>query len=87
MTNAERIIAYLAEQGIDLLRFPWTIVKDKWQRPGTIVVNEHYLTKDEQRTLIALSRLDDRKIEVHTIRVDFKWKYDYSRIFWKGGKA
>lgn len=94
VTNAEKIIAFLKDNGIDVLRFPWIIEKKKWQKSGTLVINENYLTHDEQVKLHFIHytpRPDglwewnpDCPIEVHDIRDHFEWHINVKRIYWKG---
>ena len=83
MTNKEKIIAYLKENGIDVTR-AYYIIEDKlWQKSGTLVIKDHYLNRDERMKLFELDdrRFDDTcPIEIHDIRYHFEWQYGYKRV-------
>lgn len=96
MTKREKIIRFLNENGIDIFRFPFIEEKQKYQRPGTIVIRYNYLTREEQLKLrqIDMIRCEDHcirnprcPIEVHIIRDHFEWKWDLIRIIWKGERT
>lgn len=96
MTKREKIINYLIDNGIDVLRLPFIIDNKKWQRSGTLVIDYHFLRDDEKRKLNMIDYLDNGDgtfshdsscpIEVHYIRYHFEWQESYRRIIWKGEK-
>lgn len=82
MTKREKILAYLADNGMDVSR----IREDhRWEKPGTIVVS--FLPTDLWRRLYFDLFKDmapeDRKIDIHQIRAHFEWQEAY-RISWVG---
>ena len=86
MTKRERILNYLKENGLDIENGYKYEEKDKWQKPGTIVINTHSLTQKDREILWRLDamRFDEScPIEIHSIRYHFEWLYGYKRIFLK----
>lgn len=88
MTKREKIIQFLEENNIDIFRFTFIEEKRRYQRPGTIVIHQNYLTDEEQHTLFDLShRTYDPTcpVEIHGIRDRFEWQWNLTRIVWKKG--
>ena len=83
MTKREKIINYLVEGGmrLDMLRLYET---KKWPKSGTIVLSG-MLKYDWRKLYFDLYKDNpDTKIDIHQIRVNFKWQYGYYRISWIG---
>ena len=87
MTKREKIINYLKDNGIDIFRSPYIEEKKEWQKSGTVVIRNHYLTDDEWCKLDDI-RLDyNSPVDVKTIRVNFEWMHGYNRLIWVGKKG
>lgn len=96
ITNREKIIRFLLENGINVNRVPWIIETKKYQRPGTLVINYTSLTDAERVRLLEIDYKprDDGwfehdpscPIEVKGIRDHLEWQYGLNRIIWKGDK-
>lgn len=83
MTNREKIINYLVENGIrkDMLNL---YIDKRWSKPGTIVLSG-ILRDDWCKIYFDLFRDNpETKIDIHQIRVHFKWQYGCYRLSWTG---
>lgn len=90
MTKRERIIEILKDYGVDLIDKPWLEEKQKWQKPGTIVLKND---SPDLRRAVWFADTEPYKddpyirsytgkcpIELHNIRYRFKWQWGYVRI-------
>ena len=88
MTKKEAVINYLKTQGIDITKH-WHIEEtERYQRPGTLLIHELDLSREERDILLDLYHKrgdDDCPIEIHGVRDRFEWQYNLTRIFFAKG--